>query len=63
MAQTPTAELIGIKLGVDLPAWIEGRRADGWSFARMAAEVYRETDIYVTSESLRRWTRPGRRSA
>jgi hypothetical protein len=59
MAQTPTAELIGIKLGVDLPSWVEGRRSDGWSYARMAAEVYRETGIYVTAESLRRWTGRG----
>jgi hypothetical protein len=55
--QTPTAELIGIKLGTDLPQWIAARQADGWSYNRCAAEVYRETGIYVTAESLRRWVK------
>lgn len=59
MAQTPTptAQLVGLRLGSDVVDWIKARQSEGWSFARCAAEVYRETGIYVTAESLRRWTR------
>lgn len=61
MAQTPTAELIGIKLGVaDLDSWIAERRADGWSFGRIAAEVYSKTGTYVSGQTLRNWAEPER---
>lgn len=64
MAQTPTAELIGYKLGVtDTLDWIEQQRAQGWSYGRIAAEVYRATGTYVTAQTIRTWLIEAERAA
>lgn len=52
---TPTAELVALKMDVDLPAWIEERRQKGWSFGRLAAEIYAQSGVYVTAQSIRSW--------
>lgn len=54
--QTPTAELIGIKLGAGTSEWITARRTDGWSFGRIAAEIYARTGVYVTAQTIKTWS-------
>lgn len=52
---TPTAELVALKMDVDLPSWIEEHRLEGWSFGRLAAEIYARSDVYVTAQTVRSW--------
>lgn len=54
--QTPTAELISIKLDEPVQDWMSSRRGEGWSFGRMAAAIYAETGIYVTAQTLSSWS-------
>lgn len=56
--QTPTAELLGIALEQPVHEWIAARSAEGWSYGRMAAEVYAKTGRYVTAQTLKNWASP-----
>lgn len=61
--QTPTAELIGMRLGTDAAAWIADRRSKSWSFGRIAAEIYSLTGTYVTAQTIKTWTDKHERAA
>jgi hypothetical protein len=58
MAKTPTAELLEIHLEQPVEEWIAARAAEGWSFGRMAAEVYAKTGRYVSAQTLKNWATP-----
>ena len=51
----PRLALIEMKLGESLADLIAARRADGVSWSRIARELERRTQLYVTGEGLRLW--------
>lgn len=52
---TPTAELVALKMDVDISVWIDEHRKQGWSFGRLAAEIYARSEVYVTAQTVRSW--------
>lgn len=58
---TPLQQLVGLKLGEDLDAFVAERRKvvivqrPTHSWAEVAAEIERRTGIKVTRETLRSW--------
>lgn len=52
---TPTAELIELKLGEDLTAYVAGRRARGRSWRLIARDIFQATGQDVTHETVRSW--------
>jgi hypothetical protein len=51
----PRLALIEVKLGESLADMVTARRDQGLSWARIAAELYQRTDLYVTGEAIRLW--------
>ena len=55
MRQTTTYQLIQVRLGRDLAAWVGDRRQDGDSWRAIAAAATSITGIPVSHETLRAW--------
>jgi hypothetical protein len=59
----PRLLLIEDRLGEPLAEMVAGCRAEGMAWARIAAELTRRTDIYITGEALRLWATPAEPAA
>lgn len=57
MTKSHAATLIAERLGTDLTAYVAAQRANGDSWQTIALALYRQTDVLVTDETLRRWFR------
>lgn len=55
MARTPTHELADLKLGRPLAEYVAEGRAEGKAWRVIARDLYAETGIDVTYETLRSW--------
>lgn len=51
------ADLIADRLGGDLAGWVTAKREDGASWHRIALDLYEQTGVLVTDETVRRWFR------
>ena len=60
---TPTAELVALKMDVDLPAWIEERRQKFFFNDPATTEIYTQSGVYVTAQSIRSWVLAADRAA
>lgn len=52
---TPMQQLVEIRLGGDLPGYLERNRAEKVSLRRISADIERRTGIPVNRETLRGW--------
>lgn len=55
MRDTPTAQLVDLKLDGGLPDFVTSRRAQGRSWRLISRDLYEATGIDVTYETLRGW--------
>lgn len=55
MKRTPTSQLVELKLGEDLAAWVTALRADERSWSYITRKIGERTGIAVSDESLRLW--------
>lgn len=54
-ADSPTFQIIEMKLGRPLRPWIRSRRRRGDSWRAIALELYTLTNVDVTDETIRTW--------
>lgn len=52
---TPTFQLLQIRMGRDLAAWVEAQRAAGESWRAIAASATSITGVPVSHETFRAW--------
>ncbi|MBP6729238.1 MAG: hypothetical protein KA129_06425 [Microthrixaceae bacterium] len=55
---TPTQQLAEIKLGTPIDEWVAARRTSGDSWRTIARDLYTETGLVVSDETLRQWSQP-----
>jgi transposase-like protein len=53
--QTTTAQLVEHKLGRSLPIYLKAQVMQGLGWRRIAEQLYRDTGVLVSHETLRSW--------
>lgn len=54
-SKTALCQLAEIKLKQDLPSYVRGLRRAGWSWRKISADIYAQSGVRISHESLRTW--------